>query len=155
MIKSILFRGKRKPAPVLSAFNPIWKLPSHMFSGDVWWDKISAGLKLDALAFERAIKQIHKEPINIVLVGDMHLDAMRVHKVISDRHTLAVLSPIGRHNVTTGALYSLDQVLPTFIKDVPSDRPIRGQSPRQDPYDLCNCDSGKRYRKCCGRGRNW
>lgn len=155
MIKSILFRATRRPAPISSAINPIWKLPNHMFSGDVWWDKLKAGLKLNAQAIARAVEQIRSEPINIVLIGDTHFDAMRVHKVINERHLLAILSPIGRHNVTTGALYSLDQVLPTFIKDVPSKRQIHGQSPRQDPYDLCACDSGKRYRKCCGRGRTW
>lgn len=35
----------------------------------------------------------------------------------------------------------------------PKERSIPGQSPRQDPYGPCNCESGKRYRKCCGRGR--
>lgn len=155
MIRSITTRAVRRPAPVLSAFNPIWKLPNRLLSGEAWWGKISAGLKIEAQALARAAAAARSEPINIVLIGDAHLDTMRVHKMINDKHLLAVLSPIGRHNVTTGALYSLNQMLPTFISDVPSKRPLHGQSPRQDPYDLCACDSGKRYRKCCGRGRKW
>lgn len=88
-----------------------------------------------------------------------HLIAMLAHEHRWHMHMLA-----GTHFALSTDEFVIERLnAPSLLADfgnmtipMPKERKIPvGQSPRQDPYDLCNCDSGKRYRKCCGRGRTW
>lgn len=171
MIKAILFRGKRKPAPAVG-YDP--------YSG---FQLVLDNIVKDA---RRRIEHEEKFPFNdpvfdsirplfevrrgdlsqsVVVLGGPHT-SLTEHLITAlareHRWHLQVLA--GTKFVLSDQDFVLQRLkAPTPLADFgnlmmhePRERKIpHGQSPRQDPYDLCACDSGKRYRKCCGRGRTW
>lgn len=147
MIRRIIYRCKRKSPPALGTCR---------YDGFSYiYDRL---MRVTNTRYVNIPPVVPRDSVAQVVVLGGSLSAMTLRRLAeaasARKMHMALLSSIPDLDFTLEVSRLAD--FGNMTIPMPKERKIPvGQSPRQDPYDLCNCDSGKRYRKCCGRGRTW